>query len=404
MNEGRQQGAAEASAGQKALDDRMSRIKHKIIVLSGKGGVGKSTVAANLAYALSLRDKRVGLLDVDVHGPSIPKMMGIEGKPVSGTQEAIAPVEMGSNLRVMSMGFFLQDRDDALIWRGPLKANLIRQFLSDVEWGSLDYLVIDSPPGTGDEPLSVGQLIPDADGAVVVTTPQEIALADVRKSISFCRKLNLPVLGVVENMSGFECPHCHERVDVFKSGGGEQMATEMNVPFLGRIPLDPRVVETGDRGSLIVAESNGGAAAEGFLHLADVIISTGEGGGRTIEAPPEGEVKVMRIAIPVAEGKLAQHFGHCQEFALIDVDRERSQIVKQTSLVPPAHQPGVLPKWLAEQGADIVICGGMGQRAQGLFRSQGIEVVVGAPVMAPEGIATAHLNGTLEAGENICDH
>ncbi len=397
--------AAEADVQQKALDHRMSRIKHKIVVLSGKGGVGKSTVAANLAYALSIRGKKVGLLDVDVHGPSIPKMLGIEDRPVSGTGQAIAPVEMGPNLRVMSMGFFLQDRDDALIWRGPLKANLIRQFLTDVEWGDLDYLIIDSPPGTGDEPLSVGQLVPDAAGAVVVTTPQEVALADVRKSISFCRKLNLPILGVVENMSGFECPHCGKRVDIFKSGGGETMAREMSVRFLGRIPLDPRVVETGDEGRLITAESETGAAAKGFLQLADSVVSIVESGpAKKPEKPRPMEAKMMRVAVPVVEGKLAQHFGHCAEFALIDIDRGRKEIVKETRLTAPEHQPGLLPPWLAEQGADVIICGGMGQRAQELFRQQGIEVVIGAPSADPRTLAKSYLDGTLVTGDNICDH
>jgi Mrp family chromosome partitioning ATPase/predicted Fe-Mo cluster-binding NifX family protein len=402
---GGQDRALEMQAQEKALEQRMSRVKHKIMVLSGKGGVGKSTVAANLAHALSLKGFHVGLLDVDVHGPSIPLMLGIEDRPVMGDDGRIVPVGVGPHLRVMSMGFFLRHRDDALIWRGPLKATLIRQFLSDVEWGDLDYLIVDSPPGTGDEPLSVGQLIPDADGAVIVTTPQEIALADVRKSVNFCRKMGLHILGVVENMSGFVCPHCGERADIFKTGGGEAMAAEMGIPFLGRIPLDPGVVSHGDEGTLASGETIRPETRAGFDELADTVLAREK--PRTPETTQHfesREVETMRIAIPLADGKLAQHFGHCQEFALVDVDAASKEIVKQVRLEPPAHQPGVLPKWLGEQGADKIICGGMGSRAQGLFRSQGIEVVIGAPSVDPESIVNEFLEGTLVTGENICDH
>jgi ATP-binding protein involved in chromosome partitioning len=231
-----------------ALQDNISRIKHKIIVLSGKGGVGKSTVATNIAVALSLKEKKAGLIDVDIHGPSIPKMLGLEGRPLRGSEEGLLPVDYSDNLKVISIGFILRDQKDAVIWRAPLKHSLIRQFLRDVRWGELDYLVVDSPPGTGDEPLSVIQLLEDADGAIVVTTPQDIALSDVRKAITFCRQVNLPIIGVVENMSGFVCPYCGKTVNIFKSGGGQEMASEMGVPFLGKIPIEPKIVETGDSG------------------------------------------------------------------------------------------------------------------------------------------------------------
>jgi len=231
-----------------ALQDNMSMIKHKIVVLSGKGGVGKSTIATNIALALSLKGQKVGLMDIDVHGPSIPKMLGLEGQTMKGTVTGLAPIVYTDNLRVISVGFILRTQNDAIIWRAPMKHTLIREFLTDVKWGEIDYLIIDSPPGTGDEPLSAIQLMEDADGAIVVTTPQEVALADVRKAITFCRQVNLPILGVVENMSGFVCPHCNKTVDIFKSGGGEQLASEMEVPFLGRIPLEPKIVETGDNG------------------------------------------------------------------------------------------------------------------------------------------------------------
>jgi Mrp family chromosome partitioning ATPase len=245
--EGAGSGAAGESAERAEIGRAMAGIRHKIMVLSGKGGVGKSTVAVNLAASLVLAGKRTGLLDVDMHGPSIPKMLGMEGVPVTYAGPLIVPPEVGG-LKAMSIGFFLQNRDDAVIWRGPMKMGVIKQFLKDVEWGDLDYLIIDSPPGTGDEPLSICQLIPDADGAAVVTTPQNVATADARKSINFCRAMRMPILGVIENMSGYVCPKCGKAEDIFRSGGGEQMAREMDVPFLGRIPIEPAIGVSCDDG------------------------------------------------------------------------------------------------------------------------------------------------------------
>ena len=254
-----------------AVAARLETIKRKILVLSGKGGVGKSTVAANLAIALAQAGRRVGLLDVDIHGPSIPRLLGLESYRVTGTGTALLPVEWNSSLRVMSMGFVLQHHDDPVIWRGPLKMGVIKQFLKDVEWGELDYLIVDCPPGTGDEPLSVAQLIGEGTRAVVVTTPQELALADVRKCINFCRKLEIPMLGVVENMSGFTCPQCGHAVDIFKKGGGEKMSADLGVPFLGSIPIDPAVVESGDRGRVCPDHPSDSPAAAAFSRMAEAV-------------------------------------------------------------------------------------------------------------------------------------
>lgn len=232
------------------LESRLCKIQHKIAVISGKGGVGKSTVAVNLAASLALSGKKVGLLDVDLHGPSVPTMLGIEDVTLSLSreeQDAIIPLEVG-NMKVMSIGLMLRDQDDAVIWRGPIKIQVIQQFIRDVVWGELDYLIIDSPPGTGDEPLSVFQTITGIDGAVVVTTPQKVAAVDVRKSITFCKKLEVPVLGVIENMSGFVCPKCGELTQIFREGAGAKIAESMGVPFLGSIPIDPAVAEAGDSG------------------------------------------------------------------------------------------------------------------------------------------------------------
>jgi len=246
------------------LKDRMSQIKHKIMVLSGKGGVGKSTVAVNVAVALGLEGKKVGILDADFHGPSIPTLLHLNGQSIRFNEHGMEPIDFVGGIKVMSIGFFMPEQDKAVIWRGPMKINVIKQLLTEVNWGNLDYLVIDFPPGTGDEPLSVAQLIPDADGAIIVTTPQDLSLIDVRKSIDFCKQLKVPVLGVIENMSGLVCPHCGEVIDVFKRGGGEKMAREMGVPFLGRIPIEPMIVEASDNGQPFVYYYGKTPAAKAF--------------------------------------------------------------------------------------------------------------------------------------------
>lgn len=256
------------------LESRLCRIQRKIVVLSGKGGVGKSTVAVNLAVGLTLEGHRTGLLDVDIHGPSIPTMLGVEGLTPQGNSEEMVPIEV-NGLKVISPGFFLKNQDDAIIWRGPMKSNVIRQFIQDVAWGDLDFLVVDSPPGTGDEPLSVCQLIKNIDGAVIVTTPQKVAAVDVRKSISFCRQLNVPVLGVIENMSGFACPKCAEITPILGSGGGERMASEMGVPFLGAIPIDPLVATAGDNGQAPIQMEKAGPAMKNMRAIVKSLASTG---------------------------------------------------------------------------------------------------------------------------------
>ena len=385
-----------------ALRTRMERIGRKILVLSGKGGVGKSTVAANVAISLARAGKKVGLLDVDLHGPSIPKLLGLDGRRLDQNAAGdIEPIQLSENLSVVSVGLLLRSATDAVIWRGPMKYNVIRQFLKDVEWGRLDYLVIDSPPGTGDEPLAVAQLVGSGASAVVVTTPQELAIADVRRSVSFCRTLDLHVAGIVENMSGLVCPHCGKMVELFKVGGGEKLAAEMQVPLLGRIPLDPQIAASGDAGTPFVEAFADSPAANAFAAVIEPILNPAND-----ESPKaiREETKKMKIAIPVADGRLCLHFGHCEQFALMDVDDAGKTVTATTYLTPPPHEPGVLPRWLSEQGANVIIASGMGQRAQGLFSQNGIEVVVGAPSAAPEDVAAAYLAGTLEAGENVCDH
>lgn len=242
--------AQKANQDQKLIKN-LEKINHILFVLSGKGGVGKSTISANLAVVLAQKKSRVGLLDIDIHGPSIPKILGLEEEKPQVTSSGITPVQALPNLFVMSMAFLLQDKDAPVIWRGPMKMGAIQQFLRDVEWGPLDYLIIDLPPGTGDEPLSIAQLIPTATGAIVVTTPQDVALVSVRKSINFVKKMGLPIIGIIENMSGFTCPHCNTKIDLFKKGGGQTAAKDFNVPFLGAIPINQTIVEQGDAGNTI---------------------------------------------------------------------------------------------------------------------------------------------------------
>ena len=234
-------------------------VKHVVLVLSGKGGVGKSTVSANLAYALANRGYKTALIDLDIHGPDIPKMLGIEDARLQSYDgKIIEPVRVTGNLAVISMAFLLPERNTPVIWRGPMKMTVIRQFLEDVNWGDLDYMIVDLPPGTGDEALTVAQLAPNIAGAVIVTTPQDVAVLDSSKAAEFIKKLELRVLGVVENMSGFVCPHCKEEIDIFGKGGGEKEAKTLGVPFLGAIPLDPEMRKAADEGRPFIIRRTGG--------------------------------------------------------------------------------------------------------------------------------------------------
>jgi Mrp family chromosome partitioning ATPase len=233
---------------QQALKQSLERIKHKFIVMSGKGGVGKTSTAVNLALALASKGHKVGIMDVDLHGPDVPRMLGLQGLLDLNKEQKLEPMRYSANLAAVSIESLTVNKDDAIIWRGPIKYSAIQQFIADVAWGELDFLLIDSPPGTGDEPLTVAQTINDAQ-ALIVTTPQEVSLADVRKSISFCQAVKMTVFGVIENMSGFTCPHCDQEIELFGVGGGEKTAHDAGLRFLGRVPFDPRVVACGDSGT-----------------------------------------------------------------------------------------------------------------------------------------------------------
>ena len=258
------------------LQESLGKIKHVIIVMSGKGGVGKSTVSSNIACTLSMMGYQTGIMDVDITGPNIPKMFGIEDERLECENEKLIPVLVPPSLKVVSMAFLLPSKDDAVVWRGPVKMTAIRQFLEDVDWGDLDYLVVDMPPGTGDEAISIIQLIPKADGMVIVTTPQDVALLDSRKSITFSAQANIPIIGLIENMSGFICPHCGEKTDIFKSGGGVATAKNLNIQFLGAVPIEPRIVTSGDSGMPIVIDDPDSASAKVFKEITQKIVKTVE--------------------------------------------------------------------------------------------------------------------------------
>jgi len=391
------------------IQEALGIIKHKFLVMSGKGGVGKTSVAANLAVALSKKGAKVGLMDVDLHGPDIPRMLGLKGLLEVSADNRLVPKAYSDNLKVVSIESLTQDQDEAVIWRGPLKMHVIRQFISDVHWERLDYLFIDSPPGTGDEPLSVAQTIPGAK-AIIVTTPQEVSLADIRKSINFCRTVHMPIFGLIENMSGFVCPHCGKAIDLFGSGGGFKTALAMNVPFLGRIPFDPKLVECADAGESYMEKYPDSEATEAYNQIVEKIMEGSRTKAAVTELTPtkqeddkdKKEGTVMKIAIPIAEGKLTAHFGHAAEFAIVHV--ENQEIKEKELLTPPPHEPGVLPKWLHELGVNVIIAGGMGQRALSLFGDNGIKVVTGAANHAPEELIQQYLTNTLATGDNVCDH
>ncbi|MBU1181861.1 MAG: Mrp/NBP35 family ATP-binding protein [Proteobacteria bacterium] len=251
-----------------SVEESLKKIKRKFIVMSGKGGVGKTSTSVNLAIALSNKGFKVGLMDVDLHGPDVPRMLGLNGTIDLSKNHKLAPMKYSDRLSAVSIEALTPNKDDAIIWRGPIKYSAIKQFIGDVDWGELDFLIIDCPPGTGDEPLTVAQTIKDA-RAIIVTTPQEVSLADVRKSISFCKIVKMEIFGLIENMSGFICPHCNKTIDLFGIGGGEKTARETGIEFLGKIPFDQKVVSCGDAGLSLIDKHPDSPVAMAFDGIAD---------------------------------------------------------------------------------------------------------------------------------------
>jgi ATP-binding protein involved in chromosome partitioning len=321
--------AKSESEEEKTIARTLRNIRHKILVMSGKGGVGKSSVAVTLALGLARRGYRVGLMDVDIHGPNVVRMLGLqEPFDVQHAQFELPP-DLFDKLKVISIEVLMRNREIAVIWRGPLKHQLIRQFLSEVQWGDLDYLVIDAPPGTGDEPMSVAQTIADAK-AVIVTTPQEISLADVRKSINFCQKINMEILGLVENMSGYFCPHCGKELPLFKRGGGEKTALAYNIPLLGSLPFDPEVVEAADEGRLLQLGEDDSAFLKALRPLVNYLVQVLPPG-----PAPKREPGVLKFAVPMEDGKPAARFGEAKHFTIVTV-KDRAIASQEVVDVPPS--------------------------------------------------------------------
>ena len=255
------------------LRTRMYKVKHKVAVISGKEGVGKTLVTVNLAMAFAVNGKagRIGVLDADIHGPCVPKMLDLKDRQIQSTSEGLYPVVGPLGIRVVSMGFLLPSDETPVIWRGPLKMSAIRQFLSDIVWGELKFLLIDLPPGTGDEPLSIMQLIPEMDGVVIVTIPSEVSQVVVKKAVTFSRKLKMPIFGIIENMSGFVCPECGKKINIFKTGGGEKIAQELNTPFLGKIPIDPEICSDSDSGKPFIMNHPDSPSSKAFMEIVQKI-------------------------------------------------------------------------------------------------------------------------------------
>ena len=373
---------------EKRVREQLSRIQHKIIVMSGKGGVGKSTVSVNLAVGLSLQDFMVGLLDVDLHGPNIPKMLGVRRERLPRRPDGrLGAISYSPNLKFLSIEPLLPKEDAAVIWRGPLKISAIKQFIGDIDWRKLDYLIIDAPPGTGDEPLTVAQTIPDA-YAIVVTTPQEVSLIDVQKSINFCRKVKMRILGLVENMSGFICPHCGKELDIFKRGGGERLAEEMGIRFLGRIPVDPRVVAAGDAGKPAIAAYPESITAQAFEELVRNVVAATEEMWRAVE-----EGRYMRVAVPVSGTNLAKDPLATDLFAVYDI--EAGKIRVKDVVKRPENQD--LEAFLKEQVATHLLALELPPEWKERLEAARIRVVLGgAPEMRPDTLVQDFLSGILK--------
>lgn len=411
MNDTESCGHTDTAEEDRKVAERLAKIRHTLIVLSGKGGVGKSTFAVNLAMSLSMKGFKTGLLDVDIHGPSIPTLLDLKGQMPVVNAGGIEPLECWPRLKAMSIGLLLPNDDAPVIWRGPMKGNAIKQLIGDVLWGELDYLVVDCPPGTGDEPLSVAQLVSGKSSGIIVTTPQQVATVDVAKCVTFCKSLNMPVEGIVENMGTFICPHCGKETDIFSKGGGINLALRMGISFLGNIPLDPEIVQSGDTGKPYVYFYPKSKTAERFEEIIAKIVARSSEQAKATEFlkvipdngnQPSTKGGLMKFAVPTNDRKLCQHFGHCEAFAIMEA--EDGRVMNETYVDAPEHEPGLLPKWLGEKGVQCIIAGGMGSRAQGLFAERGIKVVTGALAEDPRQAVELYLKGTLETGVNTCDH
>ena len=383
-------------------------IRRVIAVVSGKGGVGKSMVTSLLATAMQHSGSKVGVLDADITGPSIPKLFGVQDQRPVPTEAGLLPVVSKQGMQVMSINVLLDDAESPVVWRGPILANTVKQFWTDVIWGDLDFMFLDMPPGTGDVPLTVFQSIP-LDGIVIVTSPQDLVSMIVKKAVNMAKKMDIPIIGIVENMSHVICPGCGETIKIFGDSVTEELALEWGIPFLGSLPIDPRLTELSDKGQI---ES----AAIDYLDKAIIamkkIPAKGEPETDTIapadETAPASaqgstqEVTVKKIAIAAEGHSVCEHFGHCEGFNIYTT--QNGAIIAQDFLANPGHKPGLLPNLLNDQGVHVVIAGGMGAGAIDIFNEKGIDVITGARGMVDQTIAT-YLDGKLLSTGSVChDH
>ena len=371
--------------------ESLKKIKNKIMVMSGKGGVGKSTVAVCLAIDLSGRGYKTGILDVDIHGPSVPRMLGISGFLDVSPSQLLIPKTITVNLSAVSIEYLLADKDQAVIWRGPLKHSAIAQFIGKVAWGELDYLIIDSPPGTGDEPLSVAQLIPDAKG-IIVTQPQEISLADVRKCITFCRQIEMEPIGIIENMSGIICPHCGKKFYIFKSGGGERTASATGIPFLGTLSFDPAVVEATDEGRLLIYMSDEKRPYnQDFKKITDNVIKRIE--ETKVEPVSLEEIrksKWIKIAVPLSKEKVAPLYDadRIVIYEVVNGDVRYLNTVKQ--------EGHIMPSDIKNFQVNLIIVKDIKDKARYVLNRDRIGVVSNVPDLPPEKLIKEFLAGGLK--------
>lgn len=383
-------------------------IRRVIAVVSGKGGVGKSMVTSLLAAAMQRTGRKVGILDADITGPSIPKLFGVQNQRPVPTEAGLLPVVSKHGMQVMSINVLLDDAESPVVWRGPILANTVKQFWTDVIWGDLDFMFLDMPPGTGDVPLTVFQSIP-LDGIVIVTSPQDLVSMIVKKAVNMAKKMDIPIIGIVENMSHVICPGCGETIKIFGDSVTEELALEWGIPFLGSLPIDPRLTELSDKGQIesaaidyldkaIIAMKKIPAKSEPATDTIAPVDETAP----AIKQRSTQEVTVKKIAIAAEGHSVCEHFGHCEGFKIYTT--QNGVIVAKDFLANPGHKPGLLPNLLNDQGVHVVIAGGMGAGAIDIFNEKGIDVITGARGMVDQTIAT-YLDGKLLSTGSVChDH
>ncbi|MCK9252535.1 MAG: P-loop NTPase [Clostridiaceae bacterium] len=380
----------------------LNDIKRTIAVLSGKGGVGKSMITALLATYLQRTGRyRVGILDADVTGPSIPKLFGAEDFKPKGSDEGLFPVRTHSNIQLMSINLLLDNPTSPVIWRGPILANTVKQFWSDVIWGDLDFLLLDMPPGTGDVPLTVFQSLP-LDGIVIVTSPQDLVSLIVQKAIHMAQMMHIPIIGLVENMSHIVCPHCGKKISVFGDGKTAAVAQEAGIPYLGSLPIDPDLARLCDAGQIERIHKD---YLEECLAALEKVPVHGQPTAPDAPAPQaavqtdEGGSTVKKIAISAEGDQVSAHFGHCEGFFEFTIEAGKPE--GKQFVANPGHKPGFLPNFLHDRGVRVIIAGGMGSGAVEIFQEKGIDVYTGAQGSVDE-IARQYADGTLTSTGSVC--